>query len=97
MDKHPQHHLIGYFRGKAVYAPDRLAVNRSLSIEEDHNVLRAMNEEEVAAWKAQQYDLAMTQKLEEERERAEQVADAWFAEECEAEREATLRNGSGVF
>ena len=92
-----KYHLVGYFHGKAVYAPDRLAANRSLSIEKDHNALHAMTAEEIVEWKAAQYDLALTQRLEEEREWAEQVADAWFAEECEAEREATLRNGSGVF
>lgn len=78
MDKHPQHHLVGYFRGKAVYAPDQLAANRSLSIKEDHNALRAMTEEEVVEWKAVQYDLALTQRLEEERERAERQAEEWF-------------------
>jgi hypothetical protein len=79
MDKYPQHHLVGYFRGKGVYAPDRLS-NRSLSIEEDHGVMRAMTDKEITAWKQQQYDLAMTQKLEKERERAEQIAEDRFAE-----------------
>ena len=68
-----RYHLIGYLGGKGVYVPDQLATNRSLSIEEDHGVLQAMNEDELVAWNRHQQDLAMTRKLEEERERADRI------------------------
>jgi len=78
--KYPQHHLVGYWQGKGVYAPNDLAANRALSIEEDHNVLHALTDDELVAWKQQQYDLAMTQRLEAERERAAQAAEDWLSE-----------------
>lgn len=83
--------LVGYFHGKAVYAPLDEIGGRVLSIEEDHMYLRAMTTEEVAEWKVQQFDLALTQRLEEERD------DLEWAEEAEREKESTLRMNSGVF
>lgn len=62
--------LIGYYHGGGVYRhPDR----PGLSIERDHLYLVGMTEDESIAWKQEQYDLAMTQRLEEERERADKI------------------------
>lgn len=74
-DKYQQ---VGFFRGKGVYVPLAGNDNRSISIEEDHGQLRALTEDEVFAWKATQFDLALTQRLEEERERAEEAAEEWY-------------------
>ena len=69
--------LIGYYRGSGVYRhPDR----PGLSIETEHLYLVGMTEDEVTAWKQQQQDIAMAQTLEEERERAKQIAEDQLAE-----------------
>ena len=76
IDNYLGYTLIGYYRGSGVYHhPDR----PGLSIERDHYLV-GMTDEEIAMWKSQQYDLALTQRLEEERERAAQIAEDWCAE-----------------
>lgn len=76
-DKYQQ---IGFFHGKGIYLPLPGYPSRSLSIEEDHGVLRVMTEDEIFAWRQQQFDLALMQRLEEERERAAQAAEDWCTE-----------------
>lgn len=80
MNNHHQYQQVGFFRGKGIYIPLAGHDNRAISIEENHGVLRAMTEEEIFAWKSSQFDLALTQRLEEERERAEEAAEDWYTE-----------------
>ena len=76
MGKYSDYIFIGVLNNSAVYSHP----TRGVSIERKHRYLVGMTAEEKAAWGRQRQDAVMLTRLEEERERAKQIAEDQLAE-----------------